>query len=68
MLVKNTTSIHMTELSIPRALASRATQTSKAICRAEMTISTNTKPPPHAKQPAAPAAPASASDGVDVAF
>jgi hypothetical protein len=54
----------VTELSIPRALASRATQTSKAICRAEMTISTNIKPPPQAKQPAAAAF---ASEGVDVA-
>lgn len=62
-LVKNTKIIHITELSIPRALASFATHTSNAILRTKKTIGTKTKVPqaahPAAEAPAAAAGSAS---------
>src|SRR6185312_1573716 len=44
-LVNNTSNIHKTELSMPRALASRATHTSSAIFRANITMGIAMKVP-----------------------
>lgn len=55
--MKKTSSIQITELSKPRAFASRATQMSSATLKtkAATTIPTMTKrPKPHAAQPPAP--------------
>jgi hypothetical protein len=52
----------MTELSIARAFASRATHTSNAMLSAKKATRMKTSPPPHAPQ-LAQAAPAAASGG-----